>query len=232
MSTMGRTIVVGDIHGCYDELVALLEKAVLSSQDRVISVGDLIVKGPKNKEVLKLFSNDARFSSVIGNHDLNVLSFWKGEDVFLKESQKRVCLELESHKHLYAAYLDSLPFMLNLNSHAVVHAGVRPGISLANQSPQDLVALRTLGDDRTSRDGVPWYDHYDDGPTILFGHWPSPAPRKSKNAIGLDTGCVYGHQLTAYVLETNEFIQVQARKIYDPPGPGFKHDLTNSLLLK
>jgi hypothetical protein len=229
---MARTIVVGDIHGCYDELVELLEKVCLGSNDRVVSVGDLIVKGPKNKEVLDLFSNDDRFWSVIGNHDLKVLNFWRGEETFLKESQKQACRELDSDKNRYALYLESLPFMLNLNSHAVVHAGIRPGIPLAKQSPQDLIELRTLGDDRTSRDGVPWYEQYEIGPTILFGHWPSPAPRKSRNAIGLDTGCVYGHQLTAYVLENNEFIQVQARKIYDPPGPGFKHELVDSLNLK
>ncbi len=229
---MARTIVVGDIHGCYDELVELLERGDLASDDHVVSVGDLIVKGPKNKEVLDLFSNDPRFSSVIGNHDLRVLSFWKGEDVFLKDSHKQVCLDLESERGRYAAYLDSLPYMLNLNSHVVVHAGVRPGIPLANQSPQDLIELRTLGDDRTSREGIPWYEQYDGGPTILFGHWPFPEPRKSRNAIGLDTGCVYGHQLSAYVLESNDFIQVCARQIYDPPGLGFKRDLANSLNLK
>lgn len=229
---MSRTIVVGDIHGCYDELIKLLEKVELTSADRVVSVGDLIAKGPKSKEVLDLFSNDSRFSSVIGNHDLKVLSFWKGDDVFLKDSQKHVCLELASEKERYATYLDSLPFLLNLNSHAVVHAGVRPGIPLADQSPEDLVELRTLGEERTSREGIPWYEEYDEGPIILFGHWPSPTPRKSKNAIGLDTGCVYGHVLTALVLENNEFIQVPAQKIYDLPGPGFKHALANSLSLK
>jgi predicted phosphodiesterase len=100
---MSRTIVVGDIHGCYDELIKLLEKVELTSADRVVSVGDLIAKGPKSKEVLDLFSNDTRFSSVIGNHDLKVLSFWKGEDVFLKDSHKQVCLELESEKGRNAA---------------------------------------------------------------------------------------------------------------------------------
>ena len=103
ITIMARTIVVGDIHGCYDELVELLEKEDLASDDHVVSVGDLIVKGPKNKEVLDLFSKDPRFSSVIGNHDLKVLSFWKGQDVFLKDAHKQVCLELESEKARYAA---------------------------------------------------------------------------------------------------------------------------------
>jgi serine/threonine protein phosphatase 1 len=52
---MSRTIVVGDIHGCYDELMELVEKVDLGKDDRVVSVGDLITKGPKSREVLELF---------------------------------------------------------------------------------------------------------------------------------------------------------------------------------
>ena len=48
---MRRTIVIGDIHGCYDELISLLEKTGFASDDRVVAVGDLIVKGRKNKEL-------------------------------------------------------------------------------------------------------------------------------------------------------------------------------------
>src|SRR6185369_9504922 len=66
---MGRTIVVGDIHGCFDELLDLIEVLKLKSDDRLIAVGDLITKGPKNREVLDLFISDRRFSSVVANHD-------------------------------------------------------------------------------------------------------------------------------------------------------------------
>lgn len=55
---MGRTIVVGDIHGCFDELTDLLDLVSLDGDDRVVAVGDLIVKGEKNREVLDLFSGD------------------------------------------------------------------------------------------------------------------------------------------------------------------------------
>jgi len=58
---MGRTIVVGDIHGCFDELTDLLELCGLQADDRVVAVGDLIVKGAKNREVLDLFIDDQRF---------------------------------------------------------------------------------------------------------------------------------------------------------------------------
>jgi hypothetical protein len=214
----GRTIVVGDIHGCYDELRDLLDKAALGSQDRVVSVGDLVVKGEKNREVLDLFMEDERFSAVLGNHDRALQRYWRGEGVALKESQERARAELAAAGETrYSAYIQSLPLTIDLGSHLVVHAGVRPGVALAAQSVEDLTELRTLGGDRTDREGVPWYERYDGEQTVLFGHWPAPEPRRGPHALGLDTGCVYGFQLTAYVIETGEFLSVQARRAYEEP---------------
>src|SRR4051812_11859345 len=103
---MRRTLVIGDIHGCFDELSELLEKAALTNDDRVVSVGDLIVKGPKSREVLDLFAGDARFSAVIGNHDLAILDAWKDNDVLLKGSQKKACKELDGERARYLDYLN------------------------------------------------------------------------------------------------------------------------------
>jgi len=213
---MPRTVVIGDIHGCFDELVSLLETVNLDLSDRVVAVGDLTVKGNKSKEVVDLFIADLRFSSVVGNHDLALLRFWRGETSILKDAQRRTFNELEAEASRYFEYLGSLPFMIDLGSHVVVHAGVRPGISLGEQSQEDLTELRTLGPDRTSRTGVPWYEVYDQDKVVLFGHWPATEPRRGKRAIGLDTGCVYGGQLTAYVIETGELFRVSARRAYDP----------------
>ena len=213
----GRTIVVGDIHGCYDELVELLDKASLGPSDRVISVGDLIVKGEKNREVLDLFIEDERFSAVLGNHDRALRRYWRGEPISLKESQEKTRAQLEPEEARYSAYLQQLPLMINLGSHLIVHAGVRPGVALSGQIVEDLTELRTLGDDRTNREGVPWYERYDGEKTVLFGHWPAPEPRRGPCAIGLDTGCVYGYDLTAYVIETGQFLSVHARRVYEPP---------------
>jgi hypothetical protein len=214
----GRTIVVGDIHGCYDELLALLDKAALGPEDRVVSVGDLVVKGEKNREVLDLFIEDDRFSAVLGNHDRALRRHWRGEGASLKESQERARAELAAAGEArYSAYLQQLPLMIDLGSHLVVHAGVRPGIALAAQAVEDLTELRTLGEDRTNREGVPWYERYDGDQIVLFGHWPAPEPRRGPRAIGLDTGCVYGYDLTAYVIETGEFLSVRARRAYEAP---------------
>ncbi|HEX8070726.1 MAG TPA: metallophosphoesterase [Pyrinomonadaceae bacterium] len=212
-----RTIVVGDIHGCYDEFVELLTKLAPGPADRVIAVGDLIVKGPQSRAVLDLFMSEPRLSAVVGNHDLALVRYWRGETRQLKPTQERARAELEPERARYFAYLAGLPGLIDLGQHVVVHAGVRPGVPLAAQSLADLTELRTLGPDRTSRTGRPWYDVYNGPQKVLFGHWPASPPRAGRFAQGLDTGCVYGYQLTAYVLETEEFVRVQARRAYEPP---------------
>jgi len=209
-----RTIVIGDIHGCYDELLDLLAKLGVGVNDRIVSVGDLITKGPKNREVLELFMTDSRFTTVIGNHDLALRRVWNGEKVELKAAQKETHKELGPDKDRFLPYLNSLPFMIDLGSHVVVHAGLRPNVDLHSQTTQDLTQIRTLGEDRENRDGTPWYDVYDGEKIVLFGHWPAAAPRRGKMALGLDTGCVYGHQLTAYIIESAELNSVPARLAY------------------
>ena len=186
----------------------------------MVAVGDLTVKGPKNREVLDLFSSDSRFSSVVGNHDLALVKHWRGQDITLTPAQERAFNDLKEGEH-YFRYLGSLPFTIDLGSHIVLHAGLRPKVSLKEQSEGDLTELRTLGPDRTSRDGVPWYEVYSGPQFALFGHWPAAEPRRAKCAIGLDTGCVYGHQLTAYSIETGLFFSVPAAKIYHEQKPRF-----------
>ena len=211
---MQRTIVVGDIHGCYDELCDLLSLVNFNKHDRLIAVGDLVVKGPKSIQVLELFISDKRFSSVVGNHDRKLRQRWRGEPVRLTKEQRQTLNELEFHRERYFQYLRSLPYTIDLGSHLVVHAGVRPGVPLARQMVSDLTEIRTMGADPTLRRGVPWFAVYRGPKTVLFGHWPSRKPRRAAHAIGLDTACVYGGRLTAFIIETDEFVSVAARKKY------------------
>jgi diadenosine tetraphosphatase ApaH/serine/threonine PP2A family protein phosphatase len=211
---MGRTIVIGDIHGCFEELQDLLRVLELRTEDRVIAVGDLIVKGPQSREVLDRFIEDDRFSAVIGNHDRAIRQHWRGEPLRLTKEQKVTVAELESDRERYSAYLRSLPFTINLGSHLIVHAGVRPGVPLRRQMSSDLTEMRTMGVNPSSRKGVPWFDVYRGRRVVLFGHWPAKAPRVARRALGLDTGCVYGGRLTAYVIELNQFVSVPARQSY------------------
>jgi predicted MPP superfamily phosphohydrolase len=211
-----RTIVVGDLHGCYDELQDLLDKVAFTKDDRVISVGDLITKGPKNREMLELFMSDKRFTAVIGNHDLALRRRWNGEKFKLKASQKPTHKELKKEKEHFLPFLNQLPFVIELDQHLIVHAGLRPNVALYSQTTEDLTELRSLGPKRDARHGDPWYDAYEGEKMVLFGHWPAEEPRRGKNALGLDTGCVYGHRLSAYIIETGNIESVRAREAYDP----------------
>ena len=211
---MARTIVVGDIHGCFDELTDLLDLIKLKNNDRVVAVGDLITKGPKDAEVLDLFISDRRFSSVVGNHDRKIRQKLRGEPMRLTKEQRKTLVELERDRERYAAYLRSLPYTIDLGSHLVVHAGVRPGVSLEEQMTSDLTEIRTMGADPSRRRGLPWYKVYQGRQTVLFGHWPSERPRRGPNAIGLDTACVYGGRLTAFIIDIQEFVSVEARDQY------------------
>src|SRR5215475_847832 len=210
-----RTIVVGDIHGCYDELKDLIKKVKLKDSDRVVAVGDLVSKGPKTGQVLDLFLKDERFSSVLGNHDLILRRNWNGESVELKSAHKDINKKLRARKDKYLHYLNSLPFVIDLDTHLVVHAGLRPNVELHSQTTGDLTRIRVLGPDRESDEGTPWYHVYNGEKVVLFGHWPAAEPRRGPKAIGLDTGCVYGYSLTAYIIETDEFVSVKARRRYD-----------------
>jgi serine/threonine protein phosphatase 1 len=218
-----RTIVVGDIHGCYDELEDLLNQLDFGSGDRLVSVGDIITKGPKSREVLELFMSDSRFETVIGNHDLALCRLWSGEKVELKAAQKQTHKELGPDKDRFLPYLKSLPFTIDLGGYLVVHAGLRPNVELNAQAREDLTQLRTLGENRESRNGTPWYEVYDGEKFVLFGHWPAAVPRRGQRALGLDTGCVYGHRLTAYILESSDtrgpgkLTSVPARSAYASP---------------
>lgn len=211
---MGRTIVVGDIHGCFDELTDLLELIKLNNDDRLIAVGDLITKGPKNREVLDLFISDPRLSSVVGNHDRIIRQKLRGEPVRLNKDQRTVLKQLGANRERYSDFLRSLPFTIDLGSHLVVHAGLRPGVELDKQMASDMTEIRTMGADPPTRRGVPWYAVYRGPQTVLFGHWPARQPRRAVHAIGLDTGCVYGNNLTAFIVETGELISTPARQKY------------------
>lgn len=210
-----RTIVVGDIHGCYDELKELLKKIKLKQSDRLVAVGDLVSKGPKTSQVLDLFMTDERFSTVLGNHDLILRRNWNGENIDLKEAHKDINKKLKRKKDRYLHYLNSLPFIIDLDTHLVVHAGLRPNVELHSQTTGDLTRIRVLGPDRESEEGTPWYHVYTGEKTVLFGHWPAAEPRLGPKAIGLDTGCVYGYSLTAYIIETGEFVSIPAKRAYD-----------------
>lgn len=210
-----KRIVVGDIHGCYAELLDLMDRIGPADADQVISVGDLVTKGPNNASVIDFFRTGKNRSAVIGNHDRVLLQKYLGIDVPLEPFHTQAIAEFGDRFGEYMKWVAALPPYLDLGDYLVVHAGLRPGLSLADQDIKDLTEIRQVvdGDNPT-----PWFDLYEGDQTVIFGHWVFSEPVVRKNALGIDTGCVYGGRLTACVLPQRELISVPARRAYARKG--------------
>ena len=214
-----RTIIIGDVHGCYDELRLLLKECDVRSKDRVIFVGDLVAKGPKSREVVR-WARKNEALAVRGNHDEHCLRWWRSQRdgqpaPELRPQHQVVCHTLKKKDFLW---LDSLPHFIELPdlNAIVVHAGVETGIPLKNQSPRLLMNMRSVLPDGSGSkklsDGVPWASLWSGPEHIYFGHDALRGLQQYEHATGLDTGCVYGGKLTAVILPDEEFISVPAKE--------------------
>ncbi len=225
MPASGRTIVIGDVHGCREEAEDLLARCGHTPDDGVIFVGDLVAKGPDSAGVIDLcLELGAR--SVLGNHDAAILRYLRAEatgDVRppLKPAYRPVIDALRPH---HVAYLDALPLWIAVPEHdaLVVHAGLVPGVPLEEQDPAMLLNMRTLRPDgrgsASSDDGVLWGTLWPGPEFVVFGHHATAGLQRHPFAVGLDTGCVYGRDLTACLLPDRTIVSVPARKAYAPIG--------------
>jgi len=216
---MDRTIIVGDVHGCYFELTALLEEIGVRDEDRLVFVGDLITKGPANREVLEFIRQRRNCESVLGNHEYLLLQHYRGQQVALESAHRQTIAELGKDFEVFMNLVAKFPYYIDLGNYLVVHAGIRPGLPMEKQSVEDLTQLRTLNGPRPgSKAGIPWFERYRGEKTVIFGHWVFDSPLIQANAIGIDTGCVYGGQLTAFILPAIRLVSVPAVKAYVKKG--------------
>lgn len=207
---MKRWIVIGDIHGCYQELDDLLSKAEAAPDDSIISVGDLICRGPSSSKVLDKVMSLSNFKMVLGNHELRFLRYWRQGKIPQEKSYDLATVwEMSDRFNDYMKFLDRQPFYLEFQNFIVIHGGLRPEVTLPQQTPDDLTNLREVGDEKK-----PWYQFYQGPKPVIFGHWVRQRPLMIKNVIGLDTGCVYGGNLSACIFPDQKIISVPARKIY------------------
>jgi len=218
-----RTIFVGDVHGCLDELAALLRLAEVDGQrDRVILVGDLTAKGPDSQGVLALI-RERGFQAVLGNHDAKVLSLGRHESAAAKDpdigEHARVAATL---KDADWALLESLPLTIPVPEvkAIAVHAGLVPGVPLDAQPRKFLLNLRSItpaGEpSKRVNEGVPWASLWPGPEHVVFGHDAVRGLQRHPFATGLDTGCVYGGALSALILPANRIISTPARRPYAP----------------
>jgi len=219
---MQRTIIVGDVHGCLEELRLLLRKCGHGAEDRVVLAGDLVAKGPDSQGVVH-FARENGLLAVMGNHDAFALAHQN-------EAEKDRSQDRRSYiRTLMPAdwgYLESLPHFLRLGDVRpggpevlVVHAGLVPGIPVEDQRKEHLRSMRSIADtgEPTSRLLVhfPWAAKWRGPEWVIFGHDAVRGLQQQPLATGLDTGCVYGRQLTAIILPEGKLVQVAALKRYN-----------------
>jgi hypothetical protein len=204
-----RTIILGDIHGCFDELQDLLREVRAKPEDRLVSVGDLVCKGPDSGAVVDWALKTPNLECVLGNHEARLLRHWlKGERSHEKEYDAEAYAQIGRRLDPFMMLIERWPLTLAVPGALVVHAGFDPREGLEWQSRKTLTTLRRL------EDGRPWFDAYQGDTTVVFGHWAQKKPIVRRNALGLDTGCVYGVALTALILPERRLVSVPARRVY------------------
>lgn len=215
-------IIIGDVHGCIDELQDLIDAHAGDRQ--LIFVGDLVAKGPDSAAVVAL-ARKYEAPCVRGNHEGHVLR-WRAER---KAKRPRAKLRPE-HQHVVDhltdedwAYLETLPFYIRFPqwSAMLVHAGMLPGISPEAQRDYDMMNMRAICHDGSAskhrKDGEPWAEQWTGPEHLIFGHDAVLGLQECEYATGLDTGCVYGKSLTALLMPEREIVSIPARKMYCDP---------------
>lgn len=209
-SNTNRTIFIGDVHGCYTELRDLLHLLQHKKSDTLVFLGDLINKGPNSAEVLR-FVHSLSPLLVLGNHDFDYLA--KSN---IDHNHKKLRSDIGEKIH---SWFSHRPFYIKTEKFIAVHAGLHPTLPPSQTPKEFLFNVRTCSKDgKTFRDlsHTPWYELYEGAKPIFYGHWASNGLKIINNTHGIDTGCVYGGMLTAYVLESKELVQVKAKEVYSP----------------
>jgi diadenosine tetraphosphatase ApaH/serine/threonine PP2A family protein phosphatase len=216
-----RHAFVGDVHGCLSELDALLKKLKLGSADRLIFVGDLCAKGPDSQGVVQRVRELG--AACVRDNDEAVLRIRRSRLQGYEPPRPPKKAHLKVAEALEPAdweWLESLPLYLEMPEIGVnvVHAGVVPGKPISKQHPDDLMTMRTIRPEGTAsprlEDGALWAPKYVGPPHVIFGHDAISGLQRERFATGIDTGCVYGRELTALVLPGHELVQVHAKRTY------------------
>lgn len=202
------TFAIGDIHGCFDELESLVAACDLLSEGknaRFVFVGDYVDRGPDTRKVIDFLMESqhrepGRFICLRGNHeamligaankdrsDRDLMNWWaNGGEQTLDSYGASDPGEIPAD-HL--AWMKALPLTFSDRKRLYVHAGVRPGVSVADQSEKDLLWIRE-----------PFLSCDDDyGALVVHGHTPtrSGLPDLRSNRLNIDTGACFGRPLTA-----------------------------------
>jgi serine/threonine protein phosphatase 1 len=209
------TLVIGDIHGCYDELCALLDKSGVQDDERIIAVGDLLDKGTQPVAVYDFFTRTTCAESVRGNHEQKHLTVSIGAMAY-PDTQRETRDALGSRYAQALRYMRRLPPYIELDEAIVLHGYYDPRYPLYKQHPYVLIGTSSGEDYILDQVGDDWYEQLDMPKPIIVGHRDYSDGQQAMTVIdgqfyGIDTRCVYGGYLTAIRLPQWEIISVPAR---------------------
>jgi len=236
--------IVGDVHGCGDELDALLDLLGYEIGDdgvrrhpegrRAVFVGDLVDRGPRVVHVLKTVMEMVGAGSALavpGNHDVKLVKALRGRNVQVKHGLETSLADLEGEtpelRERVAAFLDGLVshYVFDGGTLVVAHAGLKEAYH--GRSSGRVREFALYGDTTGENDelGLPvrldWAGEYRGKASVVYGHTPVARPAWVNNTVNLDTGCVFGGALTALRWPERQLVQVPAARQYAEPARPF-----------
>jgi protein phosphatase len=240
--------IIGDVHGCFDELVDLLKqlgysieaqadgdapKYVVTPREgrKTVFLGDLVDRGPKIPEVLRLVMSMVESGTALcvpGNHDIKLVRKLRGKDVRisygLAESLEQLDKENAAFRHRVTEFIDDLVshYVLDDGKLVVAHAGMKQEMQGRGSGKVREFALYGETTGETDEFGLPvrynWAAEYRGSAMVVYGHTPVPQPDWLNRTINIDTGCVFGGRLTALRYPEKELVSIPSRAIYAQPA--------------
>ena len=238
---------IGDVHGCCNELVTLLEKLGYGITRHVTSdgpgyktatppgrtaifLGDLVDRGPDSAGVLALVMDMVQAGHALaipGNHEAKLARALAGRNVELKHGLKQTLERLEATPETFrkraAEFLEGLPshYVLDGGKLVAAHAGMKE--TLQNRTSREVREFGLYGETtgETDDDGLPirldWAADYRGPAAVVYGHTPVAHPEWVNETICIDTGCAFGGRLSALRWPERELVSVPAKQTYAQP---------------
>jgi protein phosphatase len=242
--------IIGDVHGCCDELEALLGELGYAVSvgggpgyahpegRKAVFLGDFVDRGPRVLDTVRLVRNMVEVGSALcvpGNHDMKLLRKLRGRNVQITHGLADTLAEIDAlPDEVRGPFCDELArFLDGLVSHyvlddgklVVAHAGMKEEMQGRGSARVRDFALYGETTGETDEFGLPlrfnWASEYRGPAMVIYGHTPVPEPDWLNRTVNIDTGCVFGGRLTALRYPEGEFVSVPAARTYCEPARPF-----------